>query len=209
MLILPELAVALRHELRETFARCERQTVTLSVWAKARHDRAEGYVGRLRRSLAEPLDFVLWQKGLWAAATAARSTIGGELTTREDVAIEPQIWLFDAALISPTVKKRFGLASDARFVGRVALPLEPPTGGDAPGVALGYLFRSAPTSEAREGMPFLRMLPDLYPGEFLDDPHVNFVAALRYAREHARDVSPFGRTGAGRILTVGPSDLRP
>lgn len=209
MLILPELAVALRHELRETLARFERQTVALSVWTKARHDRAEDYVIRLRRSFAAPLDIVLWQKGHWAEATAARNTIGGDLTTCADVAVDSQLWLFDAALLSPTVKKRFGLTPDARTVGRIVLPLEARSTNDAPGVALGYLFRSAPTPEVRDGVPFLRMLPDLYPDEFLDDPHVNFVAALRHARVHARDITPFGRTGAGRILTVGPSDLRP
>ncbi|MGC4044180.1 MAG: hypothetical protein QM758_10305 [Armatimonas sp.] len=114
-----------------------------------------------------------------------------------------QLWLFESVTLPAPVRKRFALPVNARIVGRVLLPLGPPeeapSGGHhhTAGVAMGFLFRDS------QGVPFLRLLPDLYPGEFLADPHVNFVAARRYLEAHAEDVTPpVDRNRGGRIVSV-------
>ena len=73
MLILPELAVALRQELRETLSRFEAEAVSLSIWRKARRERAAQDIALLRRALDLGLDLILWQKGVWAEATSVRT----------------------------------------------------------------------------------------------------------------------------------------
>jgi hypothetical protein len=198
MLIMPELAVALRLELEEALEQHESEIVQLSMWTKARSTRAETYVRALKDALAQPLPIVLWQKGVWAIATEARDEIGGELTTEADMLTEGQLWLFDSVNIPPAVKKRFALPHDARPIARVLLPL--PATTDLPaGMALGYLFQKV-LEAGRGGTPFLRLLPDLYPGEFIADPHINFIAALRYANTNKKQlVAP----GKGKVFTVG------
>lgn len=202
MLVMPELAVALRRELAETLRRFADEAVTLSTWSKARASKAHGYVRTLQEALERPLEVVLWQRGAWAEATAARDRIGGELAADSDIERRGQLWLFESVALTPVVKKRFALPSDSRVLGRVLLPLGPPEverypgqgvnaeGRAVPGMGLGYLFRTPPVSRARDGIPFLRLLPDLYPGDFLADPHVNFVAARRYLQRCGYDVTP-------------------
>ena len=163
MLIMPELAVALRRELEDALEQRESEVIQLSTWAKARSTRAEGYIGELKKVLAQTLPMVLWQKGVWAVATGARDAIGGELTTEADRVTEGQLWLFDSVSIQPMVKKRFGLLGDARPVARI-------------------------------------LLPDLYPGEFIADPHINFIAALRYANQYKKEIIAPGK---GKVFTVG------
>lgn len=213
MLIMPELAVALRRELEDALEQRESEVIQLSTWAKARSTRAEGYIGELKKALAQTLPIVLWQKGVWAVATGTRDAIGGELTTEADRVTEGQLWLFDSVSIPPMVKKRFGLLDDARPVARILLPVPfPPDGahalevaplpdGSLPshGTAMGYLFQTV-GPDGRSGTPFLRLLPDLYPGEFIADPHINFIAALRYANQHKKKIIAPGK---GKVFTVG------
>jgi hypothetical protein len=213
MLIMPELAVALRRELEEALQNHESEVLTLSTWAKARSTRAEGYVHALKHALAQPLPLLLWQKGVWAIATAARDEIGGELTQTSDMVTEGQLWLFDGVSVPPMVKKRFGLPSTARPTARILLPVPtPPDETHAPevaplpdgslprgGAAMGYLFHTVEAG-GRNGTPFLRLLPDLYPGEFIADPHINFIAALRYANRHKKEIIAPGK---GKVFTVG------
>jgi hypothetical protein len=190
MLILPELAVALRRELETILEKCADEAVALSVWSRARPARAESDVVSLRAALARPLTLVLWQKGAWGSATAARERLGGELTCPSDMEPIGQLWLFDSLTIPSPVRQRFALPPDARVAARLLLPLPE-------GMALGFLLRSP------EGIPFLRLLPDLYPGEFLADPHLNFVAARRCAAERATDVTPPGAKSRGEtVLSV-------
>jgi hypothetical protein len=212
MLIMPELAVALRRELADVVVQYEADIVALSTWHKARPQKAACQVQRLHKALERPLHVVLWQRGQWAQATLSRAEIGGELTSAGDMETVGQLWLFDAITLPSAVKKRFALPVEARVLARILLPLEPSAeheGAQTPaagGIAMGYLFRTAPHPAVRDGLPFLRMLPDLYPGEFLVDPHVNFIAGRRYLRHRLTDVTP-GRPrppfGAGRILLVG------
>jgi len=201
MQIMPELAVALRRELEEQLASQESAAVELSTWAKVRPVRAEGYVRALRQALAQPLPVLLWQRGAWACATEARDTIGGELTTPADMEPLGQLWLFDMVSLPATVKKRFCLPYDARIVARVLLPVTGSSEEEASlaGTAMGYLFRTAPSPRQREGIPFLRLFPDLYPGAFIADPHINFVAANRYAHQYRQ---PVLAPGKGRIFVV-------
>lgn len=201
MQIMPELAVALRRELEVQLATQESAAVELSTWAKVRPARAEGYVRSLRHALAEPLPVLLWQRGAWACATEARDTIGGELTALTDMEPLGQLWLFDMISLPATVKKRFCLPPDARCVARVLLPVvgAPDEDASLTGTAMGYLFRTAPSPRQREGTPFLRLFPDLYPGAFIADPHINFVAANRYAHQHRQ---PVLAPGKGRIFVV-------
>lgn len=198
MLTMPELAVALRRELEDTLEQHESEVVQLSMWAKAHSTRAESYVCELKKALAQTLPIVLWQKGVWAIATGARDEIGGELTTKADMVTEGQLWLFDSVNIPPAVKKRFTLPHDSRPVAWVLLPL--PTTPDTPaGMAMGYLFQKV-LEGGRGGTPFLRLLPELYPGEFIADPHINFIAALRYANKNRKEIVAPGK---GKVFTVG------
>lgn len=201
MQIMPELAVALRRELEEQLTSQESAAVALSTWAKVRPARAEGYVRALQQALAQPLPVVLWQRGAWACATEARDTIGGELTTPTDMEPLGQLWLFDMISLPATVKKRFCLPPDARIVARILLPVtgSPEEGATQHGTAMGYLFRTAPSARGHLGTPFLRLFPDLYPGAFIADPHINFVAANRYAQQHHR---PVRAPGKGRVFVV-------
>lgn len=213
MLIMPELAVALRRELEEALEHHESEVLTLSTWTKVRSTRAELYLRELKKALAAPLPLVLWQKGVWALATAARDEIGGELTTAADMVTEGQLWLFDGVSIPPMVKKRFVLPGDARPTARILLPYPyPPEEAHRPEVAplpdgslptagsvLGYLFHTVGPG-GRNGVPFLRLLPELYPGEFIADPHINFIAALRYANQHKREIVAPGR---GKVYSIG------
>ena len=215
MLIMPELAVALRRELEDALQHHESEVLTLSTWAKARSPRAEASVRELKKSLALPLPLLLWQKGAWASATASRDAIGGELTTVADTMAEGQLWLFDGISIPPTVKKRLALPENARPTARILLPMPlPPEENHAPevtplsdgslpqqGIAMGYLFHTVGPG-GRSETPFLRLLPDLYPGEFIADPHINFIAALRYANKHRKVIIAPGR---GNVFTVGDS----
>ena len=198
MLIMPELAVALRRELEEALQNHENEAVQLSLWAKARSTRAEVYVRALKEALAQPLPLVLWQKGVWSVATASRDEIGGELTTTGDMVTEGQLWIFDSVSIPPVVKKRFALPTNARPVARILLPL-PATTDTPQGVAMGYLFQTA-LEGGRNGTPFLRLLPDLYPGEFIAEPHINFIAALRYANANKKGIIAPGK---GKVFSVG------
>ncbi|WP_395145902.1 hypothetical protein [Armatimonas sp.] len=198
MLIMPELAVALRRELEDALQHHESEVLTLSTWAKARSPRAEASVRELKKALTLPLPLLLWQKGAWATATASRDAIGGELTTVADRVTEGQLWLFDGISIPPTVKKRLALPEKARPTARILLPL---SDGSLPeqGIAMGYLFHTVGPG-GRSETPFLRLLPDLYPGEFISDPHINFIAALRYANQHRKVVIAPGR---GNVFTIG------
>lgn len=203
MQIMPELAVALRRELSEALKERESEVIALSTWAKVRNARAGAYVATLRSALEQTMPIVLWQRGEWAAATTARVVIGGELTTEEDIERDGQLWLFDTISIPATVKKRFCLTEDARALGRILLPLSSsPATELSPqqGIAMGYLFRMSPQGKQRDGVPFLRFLPDLYRGEFIADPHVNFVAAYRYAKKHRY---PIPAPEKGRVFMVG------
>ena len=213
MLIMPELAVALRRELEDTLEQVESEVVQLSTWAKVRSTRAESYVCELKKALAQTLPIVLWQKGVWAVATGMRDAIGGELTMEADMVHEGQLWLFDSVSIPPMVKKRFGLLGDARPVARILLPVPfPPDDVHAPeiaplpdgsrprhGTAMGYLLQTV-GPDGRSGTPFLRLLPDLYPGEFIADPHINFIAALRYANANKKEIIAPGK---GKVYSVG------
>jgi hypothetical protein len=198
MLIMPELAVALRRELEDALQYHESEIVQLSTWAKTRSTRAESYVRAMKDALVQPLPILLWEKGIWAVATGARDEIGGELTTQADMVTEGQLWLFDTVSIPPMVKKRFALPSDSRPVARILLPITGPSDG-AQGMAMGYLFQTV-GPDGRSGTPFLRLLPDLYPGEFIAEPHLNFVAALRYANQHKKEIVAPGK---GKVFTVG------
>jgi hypothetical protein len=213
MLIMPELAVALRRELEDALQHHTSEVIALSTWAKARSTRAELAVQELRHALEQTMPLILWQKGVWAVATAARDEIGGELTTTDDMVTQGQLWLFDGVSIPPTVKKRFALPEEARPTGRILLPVSTPPeeshaaevaprhDGTAPqtGTAMGYLFQLVGPG-GRSGLPFLRLLPDLYPGEFIADPHINFVAALRYANQHRKEIVAPGK---GKVYSVG------
>jgi hypothetical protein len=202
MLMIPELVVALRRELTEALTGSIEEAIALSTWNKARPHRARQNIAALQKALLRPLTVVLWQKGAWTHATEARDTIGGELTTGADMEPVGQLWLFESVTLPTQVRQRFALHTDARIVGRILLPLEPPEVSLSEpshllGLGTGFLFRSA------HGVPFLRLLPDLYPGEFLVDPHVNFVAARRYLEAHAEEVTPPGdRARGGRVLSV-------
>ncbi|WP_309712498.1 hypothetical protein [Armatimonas sp.] len=198
MLIMPELAVALRRELEEALQNHAEEVLTLSTWAKARSTRAETYVQAFKKALVLPMPLVLWQKGVWAVATATRDEIGGELTTAADCVTEGQLWLFDSVTIPPTVKKRFALPGNARPVARILLPISDHN-NDTYGSAMGYLFQTV-GPDRRSGTPFLRLLPDLYPGEFIADPHINFIAALRYANQHKKEILAPGK---GKVFIVG------
>ena len=213
MLIMPELAVALRRELEDALEQHESEVIQLSTWTRARSTRAESYVRELKKSLAQTLPMVLWQKGVWAVATGARDEIGGELTTEADRVTEAQLWLFDSVSIPPAVRKRFAITGEARPIARILLPvplppepshignITPRPDGSLPvtGTAMGYLFQTV-GPDGRSGTPFLRLLPDLYPGEFIADPHINFIAALRYANLHKKEIIAPGK---GKVFTVG------
>jgi hypothetical protein len=160
MLMLPELAVALRSELQTRLRERRDEAVALSTWGKARASRAEAYVAALSEALARPLEVALWQKGAWGLAIQERERLGGELTTESDVTAHGALWLFDS---------------------------------------VGFVMRTG----QRESVPFLRLLPELYPGDFLADPHVNFIAAQRYVERFGVDVTPPGdRARGGCILSV-------
>lgn len=195
---MPELAVALRRELEDALQHHESEVLTLSTWAKSRSPRAEASVRELKKALTLPLPLLLWQKGAWATATASRDAIGGELTTAADMVTEGQLWLFDGISIPPTVKKRLVLPENARPTARLLLPLPDETLPQQ-GTAMGYLFHTV-GSGGRSETPFLRLLPDLYPGEFIAYPHINFIAALRYANKHRKVIIAPGR---GNVFTVG------
>lgn len=219
MLIMPELAVALRRELIDTISQCAPGVAALSTWGRIRPNRAEVHVRALQGALSRPIDIVLWQKGVWATATAARDRIGGELARPDDIETVGQLWLFDSVLLPPSVKKRFTLPGESRVIGRILLPLRHEIGdsGDSAGesvAGMGYLLRARAGDGAREGLPFLRLLPDLAPGDFLVDPHVNFIAARRYLVGKTRDVTPSPRSlnpktapPRGKILTIGDGDV--
>lgn len=206
MLMMPELTVALRRELAEVLRKSTEEAITLSTWSKARPHRARDYIVSLQKAFDHPLIVALWQKGAWTHATEARDIIGGELTTESDMEPIGQLWLFESVTLPTPVRKRFALPVNTRIVGRILLPLGPPEERPAgephysAGVAMGFLFRDA------HGVPFLRLLPDLYPNEFLADPHVNFVAARRYLEAHAEDVTPPVDRGRGGVILSVYSD---
>jgi hypothetical protein len=66
-------------------------------------------------------------------------------------------------------------------------------------MAMGYLFQTA-GQDSRRSTPFLRLLPDLYPGEFIADPHINFIAALRYANQRKKEIVAPGK---GKVCSLG------
>jgi hypothetical protein len=94
-----------------------------------------------------------------------------------------------------------GNLGGSRLVARILLPITGPSGGadGAHGTAMGYLFQTV-GPDGRSGTPFLRLLPDLYPGEFIAEPHINFIAALRYANQHKKEIVAPGK---GKVFTVG------
>jgi hypothetical protein len=193
MLMLPELAVALRTELKNQLIDYRDDVVLLSTWSKARTSRAESYVSVLGDALARPLEIALWQKGAWGLAIQERERLGGEQATQADIFTEGALWLFESITLPTTVRQRFDLPLETRIVGRVLLPLS------GPGLALGFVMRTG----GRKSVPFLRLLPELHPGDFLADPHVNFIAARRYVESHATEVTPWGdRARGGRVLSV-------
>ena len=67
------------------------------------------------------------------------------------------------------------------------------------GITMGYLFHTV-GSGGRSETPFLRLLPDLYPGEFIAEPHINFIAALRYANANKKGIIAPGK---GKVFSVG------
>ncbi len=193
MLMLPELAVALRSELNNQLKERQSEAVTLSTWNKARLARAEAYVTALYDALARPLEVALWQKGTWGLAIQEREKLGGEQATVDDVTTDGALWLFDSVTLPASVRQRFELPPGTRIVGRVLLPLS------GPGLGLGFVMRTGD----KQSIPFLRLLPELYPGDFIADPHVNFIAARHYVERFGTEVTPWGdRMRGGRILSV-------